>query len=271
MSAPGFRRCSSRRTALAVLALGALVLCGLLGLWGCSDGEQTADGRTPVRVFAAASLAAAFEDVKTAFEARHPDLELELNFLGTPQLLLQLKEGAVADVFASADHANVAHVVAAKLNHGVPRLFATNKLVIVTPPGNPKGVRSVADLARTDITVALCGPDVPAGAYAREMLKKADVAVESDSDEPSVKAVVTKAQLGEIDAGVVYETDVKAAGAAVAGVAAVAIPEELNVRAEYPIVQLKRGKQRNGGRRFFDFVLGPEGRKVLARHGFGLP
>ena len=217
-----------------------------------------------MRVFAAASLTGPFTAIARAFEQQHGN-QVELNFAGSPQLVLQLREGAAADVFAAADQPSMQRVVDAGTARA-PVEFARNQLAIVVPKGNPKGVRGLADLARGDLKVALCGPEVPAGKYARQALAKQPLAVASVSDEPSVKAVVAKVQLGEIDAGIVYATDVRAHG-----VEAIAIPSEQNVVANYPIAALERGGNRGGGEAFVAFVRSAAGRGILLEHGFMLP
>jgi molybdate transport system substrate-binding protein len=219
-------------------------------------------------VFAAASLTAAFEALAKEFEARHAGAELDLHFAGTPQLVLQVREGASADVFASADEPNMRKVVEAGKAAAAPRAFARNRLTIVTQRGNPKGIRALADLARADLKVLLCGPEVPAGRYARAALARAGAAVRSVSDEPSVKGVVSKVHLGEADAGIVYVTDVASARDAVD---AVPIPDEHNVVATYPIAVLGAGRSRTTGEAFVAFVLSPEGQGILRAFGFTSP
>ncbi|MBK8975030.1 MAG: molybdate ABC transporter substrate-binding protein [Planctomycetes bacterium] len=224
--------------------------------------------RATALVFAAASLTASFEALAGEFERRHPGSDIELHFDGTPRLALQLREGAPADVFASADRTNMQRVVDTGTAIGEPVVFATNRLAIVTQRGNPHGIRGLADLARADLRVVLCGPEVPAGRYAREALAKAGVAVRSVSDEPSVKAVVSKVALGEVDAGIVYATD--ATGAA-APVEAVALPGEHDVVASYPIVLLTAGRDRATGAAFLEFVRSADGQAILGRFGFSPP
>jgi molybdate transport system substrate-binding protein len=149
-----------------------------------------------------------------------------------------------------------------------PQSFATNRLCLVVAAGNPKRVGGLADLEREELTAVLCGPEVPAGRYARTMLKQAGRTVRSRSDEPSVKAVVGKVALGEADVGIVFATDVLAAAGRVE---AVAIPVEQGLVANYPIVALAGGAAPHVGSAFVAFVLSNEGRAILAKHGFGLP
>lgn len=174
-------------------------------------------------------------------------------------------EGAPADVFASADQANMQKVVDAG-SVSSTAVFASNRLQIVVGPGNPKGIRSLADLARPGLVVVLCAPAVPCGAYGAQALGRAGVTVHPASQEQDVKAVVSKVQLGEADAGIVYQTDVRAAGAAVQGVD---IPADQNVPVEYPIAVLKRADP--AAARFVDFVRSPAGQRILGGFGFGPP
>jgi molybdate transport system substrate-binding protein len=221
-----------------------------------------------VIVFAAASLQEPFSRVAAEFGAREGGAGVELHTAGTPQLVMQVRAGALCDVFASADDVNMRRAIEAVPGSSTPRVFAKNRLAIVTESGNPHGVRALADLARDDLRVALCGPDVPAGRYAREALRKAGVEVRTVSDEPSVRAVVAKVRLGEVDAGIVYATDVAAAGG---DVEAVGLPVEHEVVATYPIAVLAPRERREAAQRFVDFVLSPDGQRVLRSSGFEAP
>jgi molybdate transport system substrate-binding protein len=241
----------------------ALLLLLLLG--GCT--ESAAEQRRTM-VFASASLHAAFEQLAREFERRDPTASIALHFAGTPQLVVQVREGAPVDVFASADATNMQRVLDGVEHAGAPIPFATNRLTIVTAKGNAKGVRGLADLARDDLRVVLCGPEVPAGRYARQVLANAGVMVRSVSDEPSVKAVVSKIGLGEVDAGIVYATDAIAAEALVD---AVALPAGHEVVCEYPIVALGSGAKRAAADAFVAFVLSADGRSILERFGFAAP
>lgn len=243
----------------------ALPLLGLLLPAGCTDRPAAA---RPAMVFAAASLAAPFQALAKEFEHRHPPARLDLHFAGTPRLVVQIREGAPVDVFASADEPNMQRVVDAGHALSPPRIFANNRLAIVTPKGNPKGIFGLADLGRRDLRVLLCGPEVPAGRYARQAMAKASVAARSVSDEPSVKAVVSKVRLGEADAGIVYATD--AAGAK-QHVDAVSIPDGHNVIGTCPIAVLGTGSDRATGEAFVAFVLSPEGQGILEAFGFSSP
>ena len=237
--------------------------CSLL-VCSCSKARE----RDTALVFAASSLTSAFTELKSAFERGHPGAVIDLSFAGTPQLAAQIQEGAAADMLAAADEVSVQKLVAAGLTSGAAQVFARNRLTIVTASGNPKHVRGLADLARTDLKVLLCAPAVPAGRYAREALSKAQVMVAPASEEQSVKAVIGKIALGEADAGIVYVTDLLDARGNVAGVA---IPAVHNVVATYPLALLENGRSAAVARAFAEFVLSPHGQRVLLARGFVVP
>ncbi len=246
-----------------LLAWIRLLAAAALALASCSG-----DARPTVRVFAAASLTAPFGQLVEEFASQHPELRVELHCAGTPQLVMQLREGAPADVFASADLEQMERVVAYGQAAGAPRVFARNTLSIVTPIDDDANVAALADLGREGVTSLLCAPDVPAGRYAREALHRAGVSCTPASDEPSVRAVVSKVSLGVADAGVVYRTD---AAAARGRVREVPIPALHNVTASYPIVPIATGAAPEHGHAFVAFVLGDAGRRVLTQHGFAAP
>lgn len=241
----------------------AALLAALLGLFAACGRAEAPGGR--VRVFAAASLAGAFEELCARYGEAHPDLAVELHTAGTPQLVLQLAEGAPAEVFASADHASMERLLTTGRARGTPRTFARNRLAILTAAGNPARITGLADLAREDLVVVLCGPEVPAGRYARAALASAGVEARSASDEPSVRAALRRVALGEADAAIAYATD---AAAAAGEVEAVGIPDAWSPDIEYPILALGDSAEAAG---FVEFVLGPEGQAVLGAHGFDGP
>ena len=218
-----------------------------------------------VSVLAAASLTEAFRTIGKAFEAAHPGTTVEFNFAGSSTLARQIVEGAPADVFASADDENMKKVVDTGDVAGTPQRFVRNGLALVVPRGNPKHVKSLADLARPGLIVSLAAPGVPVGRYAAEAFAKANTPVPDASREADVKAVVTRVSMGEADAGVVYVTDVGAGGDKVE---AVPIPEAQNVHASYPIAVLKGAPNPPGARDFVAYVLSPSGQRVLAASGF---
>ena len=254
------------RRLLLLLASLALTACGAGGSPGATTSPDQVSG--VIEVFAAASLTAAFTEEGAAFHAEHPHATVRFNFAGSAALATQIDQAAPADVFASADAANLQKVVTAGNSLSSPQTFATNRLQIVVAPGNPKHITGLADLAQSGLTVVLCAPAVPCGTYANQALSKAGVKVTPKSEEQDVKAVVTKIELGEADAGIVYVTDVKAAGSKVAGVD---IPDSQNVIASYPVATVKGGSNPAGGRAFIDFLLSSDGRRILAKYGFGKP
>ena len=218
-------------------------------------GDPSDDG---VVVFAAASLTDAFEEIAETYEARTGD-EVVVSFAGSSDLAAQIGEGAPADVFASADLANMAKVDAA----GSARTFATNRAAIAVEPGNPRSIATLDDLVDPDLLVVVCAEQVPCGAYTSAVLDRAGVELAPVSFESNVRAVLTKVVLGEADAGIVYSTDVAAADGAVDGVS---IDDEFNVEATYPIVALA-----DAGDDFVEFVMGDAAQQILRDHGFGAP
>ena len=221
-----------------------------------------------VVVFAAASLTDAFTDLGAAFTAAHPDASVTFNFAGSSELVAQITEGAPADVFASADPANMANATDAGAAASEPATFATNRAEIVVAAGNPLGITAVDDLADDDLIVVVCSPQVPCGTYAHQIFERAGIEPSVESYEENVRAVLGKVVLGEADAGIVYATDVSAAGDAVGGVG---IGADVNVVARYPIAVTAEAPNPHAAQAFVDLVLGPDGQAILADHGFGAP
>ncbi len=221
-----------------------------------------------ITVFAAASLTAAYTEIGEAFMVQHPGAEVTFSFAASSELVTQIDEGAPADVFASADEANMTKLTAAEANAGEPAVFATNSLQIIVEPGNPQGITEVADLADPNVLYVTCSPEVPIGGYAAQVLANAGVTASPVSFEENVKGIVTKVTLGEVDAGIVYRTDVQAAGAAAEGVD---IPADIGVEARYPIVAIADAGNPAGAAAFVDFVLSEPGQEILAGYGFGAP
>jgi molybdate transport system substrate-binding protein len=251
----------SRTPLAAALAVAALVLAGCGGD-DDSGGGSGAAAPGEIKVFAAASLTAAFTKIGEQYTAANGGTKVTLNFAGSQALATQIQQGAPADVFASADIPNMDKV---KDLVGTPQNFASNLLQIVVEQGNPKDIQGLDDLANPDLKVVLAAPDVPAGKYAAEALGRAGVTVKPVSEEDNVKAVVNKVSLGEADAGIVYVTDVTAGGDKVEGVD---IPEDLNVLATYPIATVKASKAQDQAQAFMDMVLSAEGQQVLKEFGF---
>ena len=217
-------------------------------------GACGAEGENSLQVFAASSLADAFGAIETAFEADH-DVDVVLNLAASSALREQILAGAPADVFASANQSNLDAVT------DDSQLFATNRLQIVVPADNPGAVDDLVDLARDDLLVGLCAVEVPCGALAREALDDAGVTASVDTEEPDVRSLLAKVVGGELDVGIVYRTDVLAAGDAVRGI-------DLEAVTAYPIAALTDD---DIAADFVDFVLSDDGQAMLAAHGFGPP
>jgi molybdate transport system substrate-binding protein len=262
---PAFRL----RSAAAIVGLVVLALTGCAS--SASDaadpgaGAATADADEltgTLNVYAAASLTDAFDDMATAFEQQHPALTVVPVYDGSSTLVTQITEGAPADVFASADEANMDKAGDAVL---APELFASNTLVVAVPAGNPGGVQTLDDLAA--VTTVLCAPEVPCGAASLRLLDAAGVSVTPASVEQNVTAVLTKVAADQADAGLVYATDVVGDDAVESFV-----PEGAgDVVNRYPIAALAEAPNPDAAAAFVAFVLSDAGRAILADHGFGAP
>jgi molybdate transport system substrate-binding protein len=240
----------------------ATVLCALVTLAaGCGDGSGDGSSGKPasVTVFAASSLTDAFTAIGKDYESAHPGAKVTFSFAASSNLVQQVQQGAPADVLATASTKTMDEV--SKELADPARSFARNKLVIVTAPGNPLHITTLSDLARKGIVVVLAAEGVPAGDYARQALADARVTVHPKSLEDNVRGVLTKVELGEADAGVVYVTDALVAGKKVASVPVPGAPV-----ATYPI-----GAVTDDGRAFVDAVLSSRGQQILARYGFLSP
>lgn len=234
------------------------VLLSVAVLPACS-----ADRAETIVVGAAASLTDAFDEIAAAFEAANPGVDVELTFAGSSSLREQILDGAPLDVFASANLETMQSVVeAGRVTGGAAQEFTSNSLTIVVPPGNRGAVTSLEDFARPGLLIGLCAEAVPCGDFARQALDRAGVTPSVDTDEPDVRALLTKVSLGELDAGIVYRTDVTSAD-----VESVAIPEQFDVTAHYAIASIEDGSPHAGA--FVAFVLSDEGQAILERHGFG--
>ncbi len=254
----------------AVGALAAVLVAGCATSEPASVPASEPTGAQPrtLTVFAAASLKAVFTELGARFENDHPATTVAFNFAGSSDLATQIGQGAPADVFASADTANMDKVVAAGLVSGAPVDFAANTLTIVTPPGNPGNVVSFADLARTGTLVVVCAPQVPCGAATQKVEELAGVELAPASEESAVTDVLGKVTSGQADAGVVYVTDAAAAGDRVT---TVAFPEAAGAVNTYPIAALAGAADPGAAQAFVDLVTGPVGRQALAAAGFAAP
>lgn len=245
-----------------------LVVAGCTGEPADGAGGGTGELTGEVLVSAAASLTDAFREVAAAFESANPGVTVTLNLAGSSALRAQILEGAPVDVFASANLPVMEEVQDAGEAEGEPRVFTRNVLEIAVPPGNPGAVSGLGDFARDELLVGLCAEAVPCGRFAREALDQAGVTPALDTEEPDVRALLTKVEAGELDAAMVYRTDVAAAGDRVEGIP---IPEEVNVEARYPIAVLTGAPNPAAARAFVDFVLSRAGVEILRRHGFVAP
>jgi molybdate transport system substrate-binding protein len=243
-----------------------LVVVAALSLAITACGAGRAQER--LTVSAAASLTDVFESVAAAFEEDNPGVDVVLNLAGSASLREQILGGAPIDVFASADMANMAQVVAAGAAAGEPMVFARNQLQIAVPTGNPGGVTGLEDFADDALFLGLCAEGVPCGDSAREALAKAGVDPAVDTQEPDVRSLLTKIAERELDAGITYVTDVMAAGSAVEGID---LPDESNVATDYPIAVLTGAPDPDLAQRFIEFVRSPRGQALLTEYGFALP
>jgi molybdate transport system substrate-binding protein len=250
------------RSPIPVLTLAAafLVACGSAG-----GAASTTPLSATIAVFAAASLTDSFNALGASFHAANLGVTVRFSFAGTPTLVTQIEQGAPADVFASADTTNMDKLKGDGFTAGTPQVFARNKLEIVVAPGNPKNIAVLADLAKPGVIYITAGPTVPAGKYALQALKSAGVTVTPKSLETDVKSVVSKIELGEADAGIVYTTDVTAAASKVQGVP---IPDNYNVLATYPIVTVMATTNSAAANAFITYVLSAAGQAKLQSFGF---
>ena len=219
-------------------------------------------------VASAASLQNAFTEIGGLFEAEHDGVTVELTFAGSSSLVTQLSEGAPGDVFASADEANMDKAVEAGLVEGDAAVFARNTLEIVTPPDNPAGIETLADIAGEDVDLVVCAAQVPCGAATATVAEDAGLTLNPVSEEQSVTDVLGRVTSGEADAGLVYVTDAEAAGDAVHRVA---FDEAADVVNDYPIAALGAAEDAELAADFVSFVTGDEGQAVLAEYGFLAP
>lgn len=254
-----------RAAAVGVLAA-ALVFTGCTGTAEPGDSEGGPSGE--LTIFAAASLSGAFDELATQFEAQHPDVDvLPISYDGSSVLATQLIEGAAADVFASADERNMTKVAEAGRAAGAEP-FASNTMQIAVAPGNPAGIDSLTSLADDELIVVMCASEVPCGSAARTLLDDARVDVTPASEEQNVSAVLAKMKSGEADAGLVYRTDIAAAGDSVEAVDIENADAATNV---YPLSTLTDAANPAAAEAFVAFVLSHAGQTVLSDFGFGAP
>jgi molybdate transport system substrate-binding protein len=268
-----------KRYAYTLFAL--LMACLLLAACGStssSSGGSATPTPAPVKltVFAAASLTKAFEEMKTQYDAAHPNVTITFNFAGSNTLAQQIVSGAPADIFASADTQNMQKVVTPDLVN-TPQTFVRNKVIVIVPANNPANIKTLHDLANKGVKIDVAGPSVPVGNYTLEVLNKMgqsseygpayESAVKANfvSQETSVSGVIQKVQLGEVDAGFVYVSDAFSAGDKVMSID---IPDEFNVLADYPIATVKESSNQSAAESFVQYVLSPAGQAILAKYKF---
>ena len=262
------------------LLVSSIALLGFVGTSCGSDSQSAAttpatDAPTTapavtgdVVVFAASSLTEAFTEIGDSFKVDNPGANIVFTFAGSGDLVTQIGEGAPADVFASADDPNMMKLTDAGESAGEPVSIAKNTMEIIVEKGNPKAVSGVADLAKPDLLIVLCAEAVPCGKSAAAVLKNAAVTVSPVSLEDKVKGVVTKVTAGEADAGIVYVSDVNAAGDTVAGLE---IPADINVINNYSMVVTKESTNTAGAHTFIDYVASDAGQAILDKYGFLAP
>ncbi|MEV4395014.1 molybdate ABC transporter substrate-binding protein [Nonomuraea sp. NPDC049607] len=264
-----FRRLSRWAIALPV----AVTLAGLAGCGSGTPATSTSSapassaGGGELTVFAAASLTGTFTELGRSFESAHPGTTVKFNFGSSATLAQQIVQGAPADVFAAASPATMKTVTDASLA-GAPTTFVRNKLQIAVPADNPAKVDELKDLADPEVKVALCAEQVPCGAAAVKALGAAGLTVKPVTLEQDVKATLTKVQLGEVDAALVYRTDVIASGGKVTGID---FPEAGQAINDYPIAALTKAPAADLAKQFVDLVLSPQGKDVLTKAGFEAP
>ena len=253
---------------LAAAAVAASLVTGACG--GATAGEGTRNPGSEglsgtVTVFAAASLTDVFTELGEALEDQHPGIEIQFSFAGSSALATQIAQGAPVDLFASANEAQMAVVSDAGLSAGEPVVFTSNVLQIAVPAGNPAGITGLEDFAREDLALAVCAPEVPCGAAAEQVFESAGVTAVPDTLEEDVRAALTKVELGEVDAALVYASDTASAGDAVEGID---FPQAEGAVNEYPVCVLADAPNPDAALAFVDLVLSDEGQAALEAAGF---
>jgi len=249
--------------------LAAVALAATLSACGAGTGSVVSAPGTPetrtLTVFAAASLTESFGALERQFEAAHAGVNVKSSFEGSSALVQKLTNGAKADVFASADEANLQKAIDSGDVVGPPSVFAKNRLEIAVEKGNPKKVGGLADLAKSGLVVVLCADAVPCGKYAAQAFANAGVSVSPASKEENAKATLSKVSLGEADASVVYVTDVRAAKGEVSGVK---IPDRQNVIATYAIAVTKENRGSAAAKAWVQFIQSKSAQTALRKFGF---
>ena len=242
-------------------------LAPIIFISACTSSSES-QAQTTLAVYAASSLATPFEYAGLAFEGDHPGVKVQFNLGASSDLARFVQEGAPADVFASADVANMDKVESQDLLASPSVIFATNYLEVIVEKGNRLDISSLEDLSNPDLIFVTTNPDVPIGQYTAEVLRKAGVSMTPDSFESNVKGIMLKVASGEADAGIVYHSEVIAADGQVEGIK---IPTEFNVEAKYPIGIIKNSENKKHAQEYIDFLLSPKGQALLIQYGFKNP
>jgi molybdate transport system substrate-binding protein len=251
-----------------------IVLATLALVAGCSSGGSSSSNSSgkkesgTLTVLAASSLTDTFGALGKTFETQHPGVKVRFSFDSSATLAEQVTQGAPADALATADTKTMQTVVDAKANDGKPQLFATNTLVLVVPKDNPAKITKFSDISKPDVKYVMCVETAPCGALAKTELDANQITAKPKSQEVDVKSVLSKVELGEADAGLVYATDAKAAGDKVKPLP---IPKSADYINDYPIVALSGAKDADLAHAWVDLVLSDDGQKVLQDAGFGKP
>ena len=242
--------------------LGAVTL--LATLVACGGGDID---RRELVVSAASSLNEVFSAIEREFESTHPEVDVILNIGGSSLLREQIIGGAPVDVFASANPEIMEQVADAGMLNGEPLIFALNEMQIAVPRGNPALIQGLEDFSRQSLLLGLCAPAVPCGVFARQVLASGGIEARVDSEEPNVRALLLKLESGELDAGIVYKSDILASSE----VEGIPIPETLNVSANYAIGVIDDATDLEAATEFVSFVASKAGRQILLDHGFDVP
>ena len=256
-----------RRFAVIAAGLAAVVVAGCSSSSSSAPSTSSSSSTGTITVFAAASLMETFTKIGKQFEAAHKGDTVKFSFGPSSGLATQITSGAPADVFASASPTTMDTVVKAG-DAANPQTFAKNTMEVAVPPNNPAHVTSVNDLTKSSVKVALCQPQVPCGVVAAEVFKNAGITVKPVTLETDVDSVVTQVETGNVDAGMVYVTNVLSAGSKLKGIT---IPANINASTLYPIATIKGSKHASIAKEFVDYVLSPAGQQVLTAAGFEKP
>ncbi|SDK17346.1 molybdate ABC transporter substrate-binding protein [Streptomyces indicus] len=254
-----------RRTAAAALTAALLVPLAACGSEASGGTKDEAGKKTELTVLAAASLTDVFKTAGAAYEKAHPGTTLKFSFAGSQDLAAQVKQGAPADALVTADEKTMDGL---SDDTGSPSVIARNRLVIATAKGNPKNIKELKDLEKSGLKVVLAAPEVPVGRYSEQVLERQGLTVKPVSQEPNVRAVLSKVELGEADAGIVYKTDITAADGKAEGID---IPDDQNAVAAYPAATLKVSEHADAAAEFVKWLSGSEAQKILADAGFQKP